>query len=58
MLKCYFKDDLTVKKHDESNITLKTIRSDNDNALIFAHLNINAVRNKSEFLATQVIKID
>ena len=40
-------------------ITLKTIRSDNTNKLIFAHLNINPIRNKFEFLATQVkSKID
>ena len=37
-----------------ANITLKTIHSDNANKLIFAHLNINYIRNKSEFLATQV----
>ena len=42
-----------------SSITLKTIRSDNTNKLIFAHLNINSIRNKFEFLATQVLgKID
>ena len=51
---CNFKDDLTTKKYDECNITLKTIRSDNANKLIFAHLNINSIRNKFEFLATQV----
>ena len=49
-----FKDDLTVKKYDECNITLETIRSDNANKLIFAHLNINSIKNKFEFLATQV----
>ena len=51
---CNFKDDLTAKKYDECNITLKTIRSDNANKLVFAHLNINSIRNKFEFLATQV----
>ena len=51
---CNFKDDLTAKKYNECNITLKTIRCDNVNNLIFAHLNINSIRNKSEFLATQV----
>ena len=49
-----FKDDLTAKKYDECNITLKTIRSDNVNKLILAHLNINSIRNKFEFLAMQV----
>ena len=45
---------LLPKKYDECNITLKTIRSDNVNKLIFAHLNINCIRNKFEFLAMQV----
>ena len=54
MEECNFKDDLTAKKYNECNITLKTIRCDNVNNLIFAHLNINSIRNKSEFLATQV----
>ena len=49
-----FKDDHNIKKYDECNITLKTIRSDNVNKLIFAHLSINSIRNKFEFLATQV----
>ena len=51
---CNFKDDLTAKKYDECNITLKNIRSDNANKLVFAYLNINSIRNKFEFLATQV----
>ena len=51
---CNFKDDLTAKKYDECNITLKTISSDKVNKLIFAHLDINSIRNKFEFLATQV----
>ena len=45
---------LLPKKYDECNITLKTIRSDNVNKLIFAHLNINSIRNNFELLATQV----
>ena len=54
-----FKDELTVKKYDECNLTLKTMRSDNVNKLVFAHLNMNSIRNKLEFLATQVkSKID
>ena len=53
ILKSNFKDNLTAKKYGECNITLKTIRSDNENKLIFAHLNINSIRNKFEFLATQ-----
>ena len=34
--------------------TLKTIRGDNLNKLIFAHLNINSIRNEFEELITQV----
>ena len=45
---------LLPKKYDECNITLKTIRSDNVNKLIFAHLNINCIRNKFEILVMQV----
>ena len=33
---------------------LKSIRSDNLNKLVFAHLNINFIRNKSEFLVENV----
>ena len=51
---CNLKDDVTTKKYDEWNITLKTIRDDNVKKLIFAHLNISSIRNKSEFLITQV----
>ena len=49
-----FKDDITAKKYDGCNTSLKTMRSDNANKLIFADLNINSIRNKFEFLATQV----
>ena len=42
---------LLPKKDDECNITLSTMRSDNVNKLIFAHLNINSTRNKFEVLA-------
>ena len=34
--------------------TLKTIRDDNLNKLIFAHLNIDSIRNKFEELISQV----
>ena len=51
---CNFKDYLTAKKYDEYNITLKTISNDDVNKLIFSHLNINSIRNKFEYLATQV----
>ena len=42
------------KKYDKCNVSQKTIRSDNANKQVFAHLNINSIRNKFEFLATQV----
>ena len=45
---------LLPKKYDKFNITLKAIRSDNVNKLIFGHLNINSIRNKFEFLAMLV----
>ena len=50
---CNFKDDLTPKKQDEWNITLKSIRRDNVNKPIFAYLNIKFIRYKSKFLAMQ-----
>ena len=43
------KNDLTAKKYDECNLTLKNICSDNVIKIIFAHLNTNSIRNKSEF---------
>ena len=33
---------------------LKALRSDNSENLIFAHININSIRNKFEFISTQV----
>ena len=33
---------------------LKALRSDNSSKLTFAHININFIRNKSQFLSTQV----
>ena len=45
---------LLPKKYDKFNITLKAIRNDNVNKLIFAHLNINSIRNKFESLAMLV----
>ena len=49
-----FRDDLTAKKYDECNITVKTIRSADVNKQIFAHLSINSISNKFEFLSMQV----
>ena len=49
---CNFEHDLTARKCDECNKTLKTICKDNEIKLIFARLNINFIRNKFGFLAT------
>ena len=38
----------------DCNNTLKSFRKDNLNKLIFAHLNINSIRNKFELLSEQV----
>ena len=46
--------DLTAKKYNEYNITMKIMRSDNVNKLIFSHLNSDSFRSKLEFLDTQV----
>ena len=33
---------------------MKTLRSNNSNKLIFVHININLIRNKFQFLSSQV----
>ena len=38
----------------DCNSTLKTIRDDNLNKLIFAHININSIRKRFEELISQV----
>ena len=38
----------------DCNNTLKSLRKDNLNTLIFAHLNINSIRNKFELLSEQI----
>ena len=38
----------------DCNNTLKSLRKDNLNKLIFAHLNINSIRNQSELLSQQI----
>ena len=38
----------------DCKIILKSIRGDNKHKLIFAHLSINSIRNKSDALAEQV----
>ena len=38
----------------DCNNTLNSLRKDNLNKLIFAHLNINSIRNQSELLSQQI----
>ena len=38
----------------DCNNTLKSLRKDNLNKLISAHLNINSIRNKFELLSEQI----
>ena len=38
----------------DRNNTLKSLGKDNLNKLIFAHLNINSIRNKSELISEQI----
>ena len=38
----------------DCNNTLKPLRKDNRNKLIFAYLNINSIRNKFEVLSEQI----
>ena len=60
--KWYFNISLEECRSHVSNVTLtsdyisvlKALRSDNLNKLIFAHININSIRKKFEFLSTQV----
>ena len=41
-----------VNKESDCNDTLKSLRKDNLNKLIFAHLNINSIRNKLKAVLT------
>ena len=50
----YFYLTLNNQKIINCKSTLKTIRDDNLNKLIFAHLNISSIRNKFEELISQV----
>ena len=43
-----------INKVSDCNNTLKSLRKDNLNKLIFAHLNINSIRNKFELLSEQI----
>ena len=43
-----------INKVSDCNNTLKSLRKDNLNKLIFAHLNINSIRNKFGLLSEQI----
>ena len=43
------------EKDKRQNINLKSLREENPNRPIFAQININSIRNKFRFLASQVI---
>ena len=43
-----------INKVSDCNNTLKSLRKDNLNKLIFAHLNISSIRNKFELLSEQI----
>ena len=43
-----------INKVSDCNNTLKSLRKDNLNKLIFAHLNINSIQNKFELLSEQI----
>ena len=49
-----FNKTLSAKTYSDCNSKLKDMRSDNINKLLFAHLNINSIRNKFEIQAQQV----
>ena len=43
------------EKNKSQNINLKSLREENPDRPIFAQININSIRNKFQFLASQVI---
>ena len=53
------KFSLEDKKRTDAKTILKSIRQENTNDVVFAHININSLRNKFELLADQVkVNID
>ena len=52
MYKSYF--SLKDKKRIDAKAILKSIRRENSNNLVFAHININSLRNKFELLVDLV----
>ena len=42
------------KKMFDSKTNLMSMRSENNHKLVFDHLNINSIRNKSEFIAEHI----
>ena len=51
---CKSKFSLEDKKRIDTKTILKSIRQEHTNKLVFAHININSLRNKFELLADQV----
>ena len=47
--------DSKKEKNKRQNINLKSLREENPDRAIFAQFNINSIRNKFQFLASQVI---
>ena len=43
------------EKDNPQNINLKSLREENPNRLVFLQININSVKNKFQFLASQII---
>ena len=43
------------EKDNRQNIILKSLREENPNRLVFLQININSVKNKIQFLASQII---
>ena len=53
------KFSLEDKKRTDAKTILKSIRQENTNNVVFAHININSLGNKFELLADQVkVNID
>ena len=51
---CNSKFPLEDRKKIDAKTVFKSIRQENTNRLVFAHININSLRNKFELLADQV----
>ena len=50
----YNSSDSRGNKRENLKSILKTVKNENRNKLVFAHLNINSIRNKFDFLRDQI----